>query len=602
MSADLGQDKAARGRFRWRLASPAPQEAKDLARALNLPPLVGGLLWNRGLSQLEAARNFLRASIEDLHDPFLMKDMDRAVDRVARALAEGERIIVFGDYDADGLCATALLVHFFRELGREVETYIPDRLREGFGVSAGAVAGLGVKGRGLLVTVDTGITNTAEVEAAQAIGLDVIITDHHQPPEKMPPALAILNPHRPGCGYPDKGLCGSAIVFKFLTALRRRLRDTGGKGGFPILRRYLDLVALATVADVADVQGENRTLLRHGLRELAASARPGLQALIRFAGTSPEITAEGNTLAYGQVAFQLAPRINAAGRLGKAHLGLVLLLERDRVKGVVLGGQLDAANRERQALQKEVYQQARSRVLADLFHADGPIVLAEQGWHAGVVGIVASKLVEEFHRPVILIALEGDLGKGSGRSAFGLHLQKALSECSDLLEKFGGHAQAAGLTIRKERLGQFNDRFSAVVRKRMSFEEERPVLDVDARVRLSDLSLETVGAVEGLSPFGPGNARPVLCAEGLRVVGKVRTVGRDGRHLKIELHDPASGHSAEAIGFGMGNADELDFLSRPNAWVEAAFEPEVNRWNSRETLQLSLRDLRSGDVEPSGGI
>ncbi len=579
------------GRYRWRLASPAPDEATDLARALNLPPLVGGLLWNRGLSHVEAARTFLKPAIEDLHDPFLMKDMDRAVERTSRALADGERIIVYGDYDVDGLCATALAVHFFRELGREVETYVPDRKREGYGLNTGAILGLGAKGKGLLIAVDTGITNVDEVKAARSIGLDVIIADHHQPPGRLPRALAILNPHRPGCGYPDKTLCGTGIAFQFLTALRRGLRDTEWKGRLPNLKRSLDLVALATVADVANVQGENRVLLRHGLRELAGTARPGLQALIRIAGTRPATNADGNTLAYGQVAFQLAPRINAAGRLGSADLALDLLLEPDPVRAAELAGRLDAINQERQAIQEGVFQQARSRVLANLFQADGPIVLAERGWHIGVLGIVASKLAEEFHRPAILIALEGEVGKGSGRSAGGLHLQQALSECSDLLETFGGHREAAGLTLRKERLGEFTERFSRIVRETLETEDDLPVLDVDGRVGLSDLTVETLGALEGLSPFGPGNRRPVFCATGLRVAGPVRTVGKDGRHLKIELYDPASGHSAEAIGFGMGGEDGLDFLNRPDASIDAAFDPEVNRWNGRESVQLILRDL-----------
>jgi single-stranded-DNA-specific exonuclease len=571
---------------------PAPEDATRLARALDLPPLVAELLWRRGYSRVETAQSFLDAPIEALHDPFLLMDMDRAVDRASRALADNERIIVYGDYDVDGLCGTALLVHFFRKLGREVESYIPDRLEEGYGLNTEAILGLGAKGKGLLITVDSGISNPDEVEAARGVGLDVIITDHHQPPDPLPRACAVVNPHRPGCAYPDKSLCGTGIAFKFVSALRRALRDAGRPGPLPNLRRTLDLVALATVADVADTRGENRVLLRHGLRELAGSTRPGLRSLIRMAGTAPEPDGPDATLRYAQVAFQIAPRINAAGRLGKADLALELLLETDLARAAESASKLDRINAERQNIQEEVYQNARRRVPAGRSHGDGPIVLWETGWHPGVLGIVASKLAEEFHCPVILIALDGAFGKGSGRTAGALHLQQALADCADLLETFGGHQHAAGLTLRTERLEAFAERFSQIVRERTAPEDGVPALELDGRVELSDLTLETMRALERMAPFGPGNARPVYAAEGLRVVGGIRAVGREGRHLKIELHDPASGQSAEAIGFGMGSDDRLDFLNRPGELVDAAFEPEVNRWNGRESLQLVLKDLR----------
>lgn len=618
--AHLAPERGAR--YRWRLAPPPPEESNDLARAVDVPPLVGRLLWNRGLRWVEAARSFLRASLEDLHDPFLMKDMDRAADRLARALTGGERVIVYGDYDADGLCATALMVHFFRALGPggghspRVETYIPDRLQEGYGLNMEAIRSLGreatdlKEAKGLLLTVDTGITNLAEVEAARSAGLDVIVTDHHQPLEQLPRAFAVLSPHQPGCPYPDKTLCGTGIAFKLLIALRRRLRDLGWAGPLPNLKRSLDLVALATVADVAGVQGENRSLLRHGLRELAASARPGLQALLRVAGTRPQLeVCDLKTLTYGQVAFQLAPRLNAAGRLGDAKLGLELLLESDPARAAGLAGRLDEVNRERQALQEEVLREARSRVLAGPSPRgghrpqDGPIVLADPAWHVGVLGIVASKLVEEFRRPAVLIQLDGEVGKGSGRSAGGLHLQKALAECADLLERFGGHKEAAGLTLRAERLGEFTERFARVVRERVSFEDCAPVLDVDARVGLSDLTPDLVAALEGLAPFGPGNERPVFCAEGLRVAGSVRTVGKDGRHLKVELYDPAGGCSMEAIGFGMGKEERLEVCdlwsssTGPTPVIDAAFEAEINRWNGRAAVQLVLRDVRRSETD-----
>ncbi len=593
-SAESPQEMSG-GRYPWRLTNAAPAESGRLAQSLSLPPLVAGLLWNRGFSKTETTRNFLEASIEGLHDPFLMAGMQRAVERTARAVTDGERIIVYGDYDVDGVCATALVVQFFRSLGRAVERYIPDRLTEGYGLNRKAIQSLVRKGRGLLITVDCGITNIAEVKAAVEEGFDVIVTDHHQPLEELPPAHAVVDPHQPGCGYPDKSLCGTAIGFKFLVGLRRALRNAGWTGDFPNLRRLLDLVALATVADVVDIQGENRILLRHGLQELAASSRPGLRSLIRMAGISPEPRAGAMSLSYGQVAFQLGPRINAAGRLGQVDLALAILLENDPAQATRLASELDRLNGERQGVQDRVHEEVRKRLLRDGIETDRPIVMGGDGWHPGVLGIVASKLTEEFCLPVILIGLAGEEGVGSGRSIGDFHLHQALAECSDLLEKFGGHEFAAGLTIKRDRLDDFIERFSQVSRERMSGPAPVPALTVEARLELSDLTFDTLEALERMSPFGPGNASPLFWSQELKVIGGIRAVGKEGRHLKIELHDPNSGHSAEAIGFGMGNEERLEFLSRPDVSVDVVFEPEINRWNGQENLQLHLKDLRQSD-------
>lgn len=592
------------GRYPWRLANAAPAEAGRLAQSLNLPPLVAGLLWNRGFSETETARNFLDASIEGLHDPFLMAGMRRAVERAARAVLGGERIIVYGDYDVDGVCATALMVWFFRSLGREVERHIPDRLTEGYGLNREVIQSLIRKGNqlqpltgspGLLITVDCGITNIAEVKAAVEAGFDVIVTDHHQPIEELPPAHAVVDPHQPDCEYPDKSLCGTAIGFKFLMGLRRALRDAGWTGDVPNLRRSLDLVALATVADVVDIQGENRILLRHGLQELAASSRPGLRSLIRMAGISPETRSGAMSLSYGQVAFQLGPRINAAGRLGQADQALAILLENDPAQATRLAAELDRLNGERQDVQDRVHGEVRKRLLRDGVETDRPIVMGGDGWHPGVLGIVASKLTEEFCLPVILIGLAGEEGVGSGRSIGDFHLHQALAECSDLLEKFGGHEFAAGLTIKRDRLDDFIERLSQVSRERMAGPAPVPALTVEARLELSDFTFDTLEALERMSPFGPGNVRPLFWSEGLKVIGGIRTVGKEGRHLKLELHDPNSGHSAKAIGFGMGNEERLEFLSRPDVSVDVVFEAGINRWNGLENLQLHLKDLRPSD-------
>lgn len=585
------------GRFPWRVATAAPVEAEKLAHTLGLSPLVASLIWNRGYTQLETAQAYLDASIDGLLDPFLMSGMQQAVDRTMHAIIEKERIVVHGDYDVDGLCATALIVQCFRSLGLSVESHIPSRLNEGYGLNRETLHSLARKGGGLLITVDCGITNIAEVEAALRDGFDVIVTDHHQPLAELPSACAVVNPLQPGCQYPNKSLCGTAIAFKFLMALRRTLRDKGWTGVFPNLRRFLDLVALATVADVVDIQGENRILLRHGLKELASSTRPGLKSLIRTARISPETLSGTCSLSYGQVAFQLGPRINAAGRLDKAGQALALLLETDPGEATQLASELDGFNTERQDLQNRIYDKIRKRLLLDSIRTDRPIIMQGDDWHPGVLGIVASKLTEEFYIPVILIGMAGEKGVGSGRSFGNFHLQQALAECSDLLVKFGGHKQAAGLTIKRAQVEDFIERFSHIHHKRMPEPAPIPPLEIENHLELADLTLDTLEALERMAPFGPGNSRPVFWSEGLKVIGKIRTVGKEGHHLKFDLQDPKSGHSVEAIGFGMGKEKSLHFLSKPGVSVDVAFEPEINKWKGGKTLQLNLKDLRLSNNE-----
>jgi single-stranded-DNA-specific exonuclease len=528
-----------------------------------------------------------------------MAGMETAAERVAKAIEEKERVIVYADYDADGLTSAALLVHFFRALGREVETYIPHRFKEGYGLNEPALLGLAAMGPGLLLAVDTGTSNVAEVAAASRAGLEVIISDHHHPSSSLPPAKAILNPVLPGCGYPDKDLAGVGVTFKLVAAVRRKLLRRGfAPESLPNLRQHLDLVALGTVADVVPLSGENRVLVRHGLLELSRTRKPGLQALLRVAGVDAQ---EG--VNPGQVGFQLGPRLNAAGRLGDARDGLSLLIEEDPLRAAGLAERLDGANRERQRIQEDLYQEVRERVGRDLFLREGPIVLAETDWHTGVLGIVAAKVVEEYHRPAILIGLQGKVGKGSGRSIRALHLYQALARCADLLEQFGGHEYAAGLVIRRERVGDFAERFRRIAAEQLTPEDYVPRLEVEAVVALSELTPQAVEAIQGLAPFGPGNPRPLLLLEAAEVLGPVRSVGREGQHLKFEVRQGRE--VAEAIGFGMGleggarafrgNQDfgqDPEALNRPGQRVDLVFTPELDRWNDRVKLQLNLRDLR----------
>ena len=586
-------------RFRWEVPGEPDPEVLRFAAALGLNPLLGTLLWRRGIREKAAAQEFLAVDLERLHDPFLMAGMEEAAERVARAIEGEERIIVYADYDVDGLTSAALLVHFFRAFGREVETYVPDRFREGYGLNEAALLGLAAQGAGLLITVDTGISNVAEVAAASRAGLEIIIADHHHPPPTLPSAMAVLDPLRPGCGYPDKNLAGVGVTFKLATAVRRRFLERGfAAESLPNLRQHMDLVALGTVADVVPLCGENRVLVRHGLSELARTRKPGLQALLRVAGIAPlaEVSA-------GQVGFQLGPRLNAVGRLGDAREGLSLLVEEDAKRAAEGAGRLDAVNQERQRVQEDLHREVRERVERDLFLGEGPIVLAEAGWHTGVLGIVASKIVEEYHRPAILIGLKGEVGKGSGRSIRALHLHRALSRCSDLLEQFGGHHYAAGLVIRKERVGEFAERLRRIAAESLTAEDYVPRLEVEARVTLSDLTPQTMEAIEGLAPFGSRNPKPLLFLEGAEVLGPVKHVGKDGQHLKFEVRQGRA--AAGVIGFRMGSGENFrgaqttqesgqgfEALSRRDQRVDLVFTPELNRWNNRTTLQLNLRDLR----------
>lgn len=558
-----------------------PHPRRDAGRALALASELGAplaaahVLVNRGMEGADAVRRYLDPGIEDLHDPFLLRDLDVAVARIQRALSSGERIFVHGDYDVDGITSTFLLYSVLRDLGGRVEVRIPHRTRDGYGLSVEAMNEAHRRGCTLVITVDCGVTAVEAVARGRELGLDTIITDHHEPPPVLPAALAIVNPRRPGCAYPFKALAGVGVTFKLAEAL---LRD---RGGLDQAREYLDVVALGTIADVVPLVDENRVLARLGLESMNRSPRMGLKALMEVSGLS------GRAVSSRQVAFVLAPRINAGGRMGNAEQGLRLLLARDAAEARDLAQSLEDDNQRRRKYDEDALAEAAQRVETELGWPNcASILLWSDIWHAGVLGIVASRLVERFHRPAVLVRLDGERGRGSGRSVPGLDLNAVLAGCGDLLEAYGGHAFAAGLTVHRSRLPELRERLERLVVERLSEDSRAPLPEIiDADLRLAECDLGLVDWLERMSPHGLDNPEPLFQASDL-TVESATTVGQ-GRHLRLQVRDGTG--SAEAIGFGLGaRADEI----RQARNCTLAFVPTRNEWRGEARVQLKVKGVR----------
>jgi single-stranded-DNA-specific exonuclease len=552
--------------------------AARLAGALRLHPLAARVLAARGHADPGTAGPFLEARLADLPDPFLMKGMSGAVARIARAVGSGERIACYGDYDVDGVTSTVLLAGFLRAAGGDVVTYTPHRLAEGYGLNHGAVVKLAAQGVKLLVTLDCGITSVDEVRGAKAGGLETVVVDHHTVPVELPQAAAILNPHQPGCGYPSKELAAVGVTFALVMALRKALREAGRFGADrpePNLREALDLVALGTVADVVPLVGANRILVKWGLEELARTKRPGLQALKRVAGI-----ADGTPIGAGQVGFRLAPRINAAGRLDDAGRGVRLLLTGDPREATALADELDRENQARQEIERAILDEAVGDAAARVKTGARGLVLHRPGWHPGVIGIVASRIVERFHRPTILVGELDGVGKGSGRSIEGFHLYDAIASCAGHLTRFGGHKHAAGITIDPGAIPRFREAFEAVANGSLTADDLVPRCRIDGWIEAGDVGERAATDLAKLAPFGAGHPEPVWALRG--AAARARTIGAEGRHLKLQL-----GGGVDTIGFGMG-----DRLATCAGEVEAAFTIGFDDWDGVRRLQLKLKDLR----------
>jgi single-stranded-DNA-specific exonuclease len=547
---------------------------------LNIHPVIAALLANRGISEPPLASRFLAPALADIYDPFLLLGMDCAVERLAAAFSKGEKVCVYGDYDVDGISSVALLIGFFREIGLACFYHIPKRLDEGYGLSADGVETAARQGANVIVTVDCGISAVKESILCSSLGVDLIITDHHTPGDVIPQACAVINPHQPGCPFPFKALAGVGVAFNLLIALRNRLRERGvfSGSGEPNLRSYLDLVALGTVADIVPLLDENRIFVKYGLAELTNSSRVGIQALKKVAGVTGEVGC-------GAVGFRLAPRLNAAGRLEDAALGVELLLCNDGEKAAGIASRLDASNEERQGLEREMLLDALSRVKGEPLLADKKsIVLASRDWHPGIIGIVASRIVDIFHRPTILISLQEGNGRGSGRSIPKFHLHDALNACSEHLLKFGGHKYAAGLSIDESTLEAFVTRFDEIAQGALTDSDLTPQLIIDSELSGEELTVELAEVLESLSPFGMGNPEPVFMIRGASIID--RRVLKE-RHLKLRL---AVGEKiVEAIGFDMAES------TIHSGTIDAVFCLGLNIWNGRRNLQLRLKDFRAAD-------
>ena len=569
---------------RWHLATaPDALCTVALAGALGIPEPLAALLVQRGVATPDIARAFLRPELAGLSDPQDCADMAAAVAAVVQAVRERTPILVHGDYDVDGQCATALLTRVLRTLGATVHAFVPHRLRDGYDFGPAGLAAAEAHGAGLIITCDCGISAVEAVRAARAAGRDVIVTDHHLPGDVLPPATAVLDPRRPDCPSRDKDLCGAGVAFKLAQAVARAL---GASENLPW--HFLDYVALATVADVVPLRGENRILVRHGLKLLADSRWEGLRALVQAAGLG------GQPLRAGHVGFILAPRLNAVGRIGDAKDGLRLLLSDDANESAALASELETINARRQELDQRVLAEAIAAADAQITADDHALVLASEHWHPGVIGIVASRLVERYGRPVFLIALDGETGRGSGRSIVGLDLHAVLHRLAPLLEKYGGHTMAAGLTIRRDRFEEFRVAFLAVCRELLAPEALFPPQRVDLELPLALVSEELERLMRYLEPCGPGNPAPVFGVRNARAL-RARRVGE--HHLRFTLDDGSG--LLPAIGFRWADLVPETWLERP---LDVAFRLERDEWQGRVSLQARVAAITPSEREPKCGM
>jgi len=561
----------------WKIAEPAP--STFLAQVPHVHRVLAQILYNRGLRDPAVIEAFLQGSTL-VRNPYSLKGLPEAVTRIRRALRQGERIAVYGDFDADGVTSTTLLVQALRACGGQVEPYIPHRVDEGYGLNNRALTFLHQQGFALVITVDCGIRSLAEADHARTLGLDLIITDHHHVGAELPNAFAVINPRQAGCRYGFSGLAGVGVAYRVAQGLLRAVNANLPRGAPPPSldeSDLLDLVALGTVADIVPLLQENRELVRQGLARLNRTTRVGLQALMQQAGVTP---GQADTTAIG---FRLAPRLNAAGRLQSAMLAYRLLSSQDQTEAAELAAQLGHLNTQRQELTEQTVQRARRQIEAN--PGNGLLLLAEgDDFLHGVVGLAAGKLTEEFYRPTIVIERGPDFSHGSARSIPAFHITRALDQVAHLLERHGGHEAAAGFKIRTERLPQFREEIQAVAAAELAQQTLQPVFEIDAVVRLSDLDFGLLAVLQQLEPCGQDNRPPVLLARDCKVL-EARTVGGEGAHLKLTLSD--GGPPRDAIAFRQGH-----WLSRVRQRLDVVFALEANEYNGNRRLQLNVQDLK----------
>ncbi len=560
----------------WKIKTPDTSLVFRLTEEFKTSEIIGRVLANRDIESLESSRSFFDPKLSQLHDPFLMKDMDIAAGMVAEKVKSGGRIFIFGDYDVDGTTGSSALFLFLTSLECDAKVYIPDRMKEGYGLSREGIDVAKDWGADLLISCDCGINATDEVAYANDQNLEVIITDHHMPDENLPEANAILNPKQPDCSYPFKGLCGGAVVFKLIQAVSKLLELDDD-----LVHQYIDLITLGTAADIVPLTDENRIIVKHGLKSLSKTKRPGLRALLEVSGLGEK------ELTVGRLLFWAAPRINAAGRLGDANRAVQLMTTENLPESLKLARELDEENRQRQDLQQSMVDEAIMKVNAEVdLEKEKAIVLWDDNWHEGVIGIVASKIKETYHRPAVIISLSNGTGKGSARSVKGFDLYENLTECRELLDGYGGHPMAAGLTLNRENLEDFRTRFSNLAYETLADDDLVNSLDIEGEMDLNLIDGRFMDFLEKLAPFGPGNMTPKFITRHVIPVGNPRLVG-NGDHLKFRAKKGET--SYDAIGFNMGNHYEKLITGKP---IDIAYVVEKNEWQGRTSIQLNIRDIK----------
>ena len=568
---------------RWIVREHDSAGVVSLARRLEVSPTLAAILISRGCEDERAANNFLRPSYEQLHDPYLMLGMREAVPRLLRAIDNAEPILVYGDYDVDGTTGTAVLLRALNLLGARTGFHVPHRFTEGYGIQKAALQRAAADGFKLAISVDCGIRAHEPLYWARDNGLDVIITDHHLPDEGegVPPAYAVLNPNQAGCNYPDKNLAGVGVAFKLVHALfRERNREAQ-------VEAFLKIVAIGTVADVAKLVGENRTIVALGLKDLPRATNPGLRALIEVAGC------QGADITAYDLGFRLGPRINAAGRMDAASAVVELFSTRDHQEAMRLARHLDSRNQERKEVQQQIVELALSEMAtAEKKPAHSYVaVIAGEGWHRGVIGIAASKISERINRPCVVLSIDGGIAHGSARSIEPYHLLNGLTSCADLFEKFGGHSHAAGITIKPERIAELRRRLNEHAGSCLTDEDLQPNIYIDAELATTDLSFELIRELALLEPYGAGNPRPTFLARNLCIVTEPRLIGE--RHLKMSVAGP-QGRPLETIWWN--GAEQTPFVKNG---IDMAYTIETSNWGGERFLQLSIQDVRERTV---GGL
>ncbi len=562
--------------YRWRTAAPPPLSTVDqLCKELSLAPSLVSVLVNRGIDTFEKARLYFRPSLDQLYDPFLMDGMHLAVARLLKARSAKEKIVVYGDYDVDGTNSASMLYSFFLDIGCDVSYYIPDRIKEGYGVTTFGIDQAKHAGATLMVAVDCGITAVEQVKYATSIGMEMIICDHHEPSDEIPQAVAVLDPLKPGCLYPFKYLCGCGVGFKFIQAIARTL------GNESMIFQYTDFVALATTADIVPLVSENRILVRFGLDLINENPRPGIRALIEGAGLKV------GSVQTGQIVFGLAPRINAVGRLGDAKRAVEMLISKDYHAAVEMAQVLEEENLTRRKIDEDVFFHAQQLVEDYLeVDSDGAIILHQEQWHPGVIGIVASRMVEKYYRPAIMMTTVDGVAKGSARSIAGFNIHQALKRVEDKLLQFGGHKYAAGLSVAIDRLDEFKEAFNAVVKELMTDEILTPEIIIDAELDLADLTPKYLRVLKQFSPFGPKNMRPVFVARNVELASIPRIVGKNHIRMKVKRN----GLVFDCIGFGL---DYLRERIEPGITLyDVVFSIDESDFTGVQVPQLKLKDMR----------